>query len=259
MNLAELSLAQYQIVSNMLSLAVAAMLASFVFFTSSRSQLSPSYRPAMVMSSLVVAIAGYHYFRIFNSWHDAFQLSGSSYKPTGQPFNDAYRYVDWFLTVPLLCAELVAVMNLKTGVRGPLMAKLVVAAALMIALGYPGEITTDASTRTIFGILSTIPFLYILYALWVELTRAAANESAEVKVLLRNTRLLLIGTWGFYPIAYLMPLFGISGGASLVALQVGYSFADIAAKCGYGVMIYAIARAKMQAAGETEAAALKLA
>jgi bacteriorhodopsin len=251
MSLTELTSGQYQLVYNMLSLAIAAMLASFIFFVQARSQLSPTYRPAMVMSSLVVAIAGYHYFRIFNSWHEAFALSGGSYKPTGMPFNDAYRYVDWFLTVPLLCAELVAVMNLKSGTRGPLMAKLVIAAALMIGLGYPGEVSSDSGTRILFGGLSTIPFVYILYALWGELSKAAANESEEVKILLRNTRLLLLGTWGFYPIAYLMPQFGVSGGAAIVNLQIGYSFADIAAKCGYGVMIYAIARAKMNAAGET--------
>jgi bacteriorhodopsin len=251
MNLVPLTLGQYQLVYNVLSLAVAAMLASFVFFSMARSQLSPRFRPAMIMSSLVVAIAGYHYFRIFNSWHDAFRLENGTYVLTGLPFNDAYRYVDWFLTVPLLCAELVSVMNLKPGVRGPLMGKLVVAAALMIGLGYPGEIATDTTTRTIWAVLSTIPFVYILFLLWGELSKAAKNESPAVKTLLMNTRLLLLATWGFYPIAYAMPQLGIGGPNAVVGLQLGYSIADIAAKCGYGVMIYALARAKMDAAGET--------
>ena len=37
--------------------------------------------------------------------------------------------------------------------------------------------------------------------------------------------------------------------SATVALQVGYSIADILAKCGYGFMIYAIAQAKMEAEG----------
>jgi len=260
MQLVELSVGQYQIVYNVFSLAVAAMLASFVFFVLARQQLSVSYRPAMVMCSLVVVIAGYHYLRIFNNWNDAFHLEGGAYRPTGLPFNDGYRYVDWLLTVPLLCAELVAVMNLKAGVRGPLMGKLVIAAALMIALGYPGEIAGTVATRAVWGALSTIPFIYIIYVLWGELSKAAATESAEVKVLFRNIKLLLIGTWGFYPVVYLLPMMGITGGASLVGVQFGYSVADITAKCGYGVMIYAIARAKMNAAGETaETAAVRAA
>ena len=258
MNIVELSMGQYQLVYNVMSLAIAAMLASFVFFVMAREQLSPSFRPAMVMSSLVVLIAGYHYFRILNSWHDAFHLDNGMFRSSGIPFNDAYRYVDWFLTVPLLCAELVVVMNLKTGVRGRMMAKLMVAAALMIGLGYPGEISDNLMTRAVWGAASSVPFAYILYVLWVELAKASQDEPRHVKVLLRNTRLLLLGTWGFYPIAYLLPQLGLSGKTSLIGVQVGYSLADITAKCAFGVMIYAIARAKMAAAGEVPVGAPNL-
>lgn len=250
-----LSFGQYELVYNMLSLAIAAMLGSFVFFTVSRGQLSPKYRPALVMSSIVVAIAGYHYFRIFNSWHDAYVLRDGAYFATGVPFNDAYRYVDWLLTVPLLVAELVAVLALDKSIRGSLMARLVIASAAMIALGYPGEVATTNSGRLLWGTLSTVPFCYILFVLWTELAKASAKNDPQVRVLLRNTQLLLIGTWGFYPIAYLMPVMGIGGANAKVALQVGYSLADIAAKCGYGIMIYQIARAKMAAEGEEPVAA----
>jgi bacteriorhodopsin len=252
----ELSPGQFSLVYNMLSLAIAAMLGSFAFFVMARSQVSMRFRPALVMSSLVVGIAGYHYWRIFGSWDAAYALneSGTAYVATGKPFNDAYRYVDWLLTVPLLVAELVAVMTLPAGTRGGMMGKLIIASALMIALGYPGEVTTDATAALIWGTLSSVPFAYILYVLWGELSKASAGESGEVKVLLRNTKLLLLGTWGFYPITYILGIeeLGLIGGASaMVALQVGYSIADIAAKCGYGLMIYAIAEARMAAEGET--------
>jgi bacteriorhodopsin len=250
----ELTIGQFQLVYNVLSLSVAAMLGSFAFFVMARGQLAPKYRPALIMSALVVGIAGYHYLRIFSSWEGAYELSAATgtYIASGKPFNDAYRYVDWLLTVPLLVAELVAVLALAPRLRNGLMAKLVIASTAMIALGYPGEITDDNTTRIVWGLLSTIPFVYIVYVLWMELGRAAAQNSDKTRVLLRNTQLLLLGTWGFYPIAYMMPLFGISGAGAEVALQVGYSVADIAAKCGYGLMIYAIARSKMEAEGLTE-------
>jgi len=251
----EISAGQFQLVYNMLSLAIAAMVASFAFFVMARQQLTAKYRPAMVMSSLVVLIAAYHYWRIFNSWDAAYSLSSTgAYTASGKPFNDAYRYVDWLLTVPLLVAELVAVLALKKGHRGPLMTKLVIASALMIILGYPGELSADTGTRIAWGLASTVPFLYILWVLYSELGKAAADNSGETKVLLRNTQLLLLGTWGFYPIAYLLPVLGISGASSVVAVQIGYSISDIAAKCGYGIMIYAIARAKMSAEGVEEVA-----
>lgn len=248
MTLAELTAGEFSLVYNMLSLAIAAMIGSFAFFVMARQQLSPKYRPAMIMSSLVVGIAGYHYWRIFNSWEAAYHLSeAGTYVASGEPFNDAYRYVDWLLTVPLLCAELVAVLALAKAKRSSMMWRLIIASALMIGLGYPGELEMDTTTRAIWGTLSTIPFCYILYVLWVELSKATESSSNEVKTLLRNTKLLLLATWGFYPIAYMMPMAGVSGATALVSLQVGYSIADIAAKCGYGFMIYNIARAKMAA------------
>ena len=252
MTLPELTHGQFDLVYNMLSLAIAAMLASFAFFVMARQQLTAKYRPAMVMSSLVVGIAAYHYWRIFNSWEAAYEIgTAGTYVVTGERFNDAYRYVDWLLTVPLLVAELVAVLALPKGRRNSLMWRLIVASALMIGLGYPGEITTDIPARVGWAVASTVPFCYILFVLWGELSKAAEDNSAEVKVLLRNTRLLLIGTWGFYPLAYAMPMLGIGGATAIVGLQVGYSIADIAAKCGYGIMIYHIARAKMAAEGAT--------
>ena len=249
-----LSVAQFSLVYNMLSLAIAAMIGSFAFFVMARQQLSPKYRPAMIMSSLVVGIAGYHYWRIFNSWEAAYVLSeAGTYVASGEPFNDAYRYVDWLLTVPLLVAELVAVLVLPKKQRSSLMWRLIFASALMIGLGYPGEISADATTRVIWAVASTVPFLYILYVLWVELTKASATNGPEVQELMRNTKLLLLATWGFYPIAYAMPLLGVSGATAVVSLQVGYSVADILAKCGYGFMIYNIARAKMAAEGVDDA------
>ena len=249
MNLPDLSLGEFELVYNMLSLAIAAMFGSFVFFTVAQKQLTHKYRPALIMSSLVVFIAGYHYWRIFNSWEAAYTLVEGVYKPSGKPFNDAYRYVDWLLTVPLLVAELVAVLALSRAVRGPMMTKLIIASVLMIGTGYPGEISADTTVRGVWGAVSTVPFLYILYVLWVELNNATEGAAPRVKKLLGDTKLLLLATWGFYPIAYLMPQLGVEAGSATVSLQVGYSIADILAKCGYGFMIYAIAQAKMEAEG----------
>jgi len=254
----QLSTGQFSLVYNLLSFTFAAMLASFIFFVLSRDQVAPQYRGAMVMASLVVAIAGYHYFRIFDSWNSAYTIMNNMYVSTGKPFNDAYRYVDWFLTVPLLIAELIAVMSVAQAKRGGLTGRLIIAAALMIALGYPGEIATDNATRAIFGTLSSLPFLYIVYELFGGLAPVIAAETGQAKVLLRNIRFLLIGTWGFYPIVYMIPLLSTSKDATAtVAVQVGYCVADVLAKCGYGIMIYAIARAKSanEATATTVAAA----
>lgn len=81
MDLPILSVTQYSLVFNALSLTIAAMGGSFVFFVLSRSQVAKKYRPALLISAVVVAIAGYHYFRISGSWPGAYALSGGVYSP----------------------------------------------------------------------------------------------------------------------------------------------------------------------------------
>ena len=241
-----LTLSQYQLVYNSISFAIAAMGGAFVFFVLSRPDVDAKYRHAITMSALVCFIAGYHYLRIFESWKAAFALECGMFAPTGKPFNDAYRYIDWLLTVPLLLAEYVALLALDRAKAEGLSFRLIVAAVIMIGTGYVGEVATDG-TRAIWGAVSTVPFLYILWVLWGEIGEAMGKESAYVQILMRNTRLLLLATWGFYPITYMLPLFGIAVGSAVVVLQLGYSLADVLAKAGYGLMIYRIAKAKSDA------------
>ena len=51
---------------------------------------------------------------------------------TGAPFNDAYRYVDWLLTVPLLLIELILVMGLPAEETASKAWSLGVASAMMV-------------------------------------------------------------------------------------------------------------------------------
>lgn len=245
----ELTQAQFDTVYNLLSLVIAAQLFGAIFLFAAQPRVLPRYRQALVMSGIVCGIAAYHYFRIFESFKGAFVTDAAGGRGTyvqapGQSFNEGYRYVDWLLTVPLLLAELIVVLALARKLRNSLLYRLIPASALMIALGYPGEISADDLTRNVFGLLSTVPFLYILYVLFVELTRSLDRQPAAVRTTVSRMRILLFATWGVYPIAYLTPLLGIDGAAAWVVKQGGYSVADILAKVLYGLLIYKIARLK---------------
>jgi bacteriorhodopsin len=239
-----LSSSQFNLVYNGFSFAIATMFASALFFLNARAQVGQKYRLALLVSAIVVSIAGYHYFRIFNSWDAAYTLQNGVYVLTGEPFNDAYRYVDWLLTVPLLLVEAVAVLALPVKEAKPLLIKLAAASVVMIATGYPGEISSDLVTRIIWGTVSTIPFAYILYVLWVELSKSLVRQPQAVQSLVRNMRLLLLLSWGVYPIAYLLPMLGITGTAATVGVQIGYTIADVLAKPVFGLLVFAIAVAK---------------
>ncbi len=251
-----LSNAQFQTVYNVFSFALASMLFTSLFLLVSQGRVLPRYRQAIVVSATVCGIAAYHYIRIFNSFNEAFvpAAAGGDYTLTPFGFNEGYRYVDWLLTVPLLLLETVAVLALPKATRSALLTKLIPASALMIILGYPGEIAADTAPKMIWGALSTIPFLFILYVLFVELTKSLGRQPADVSATVGRLRLLLIATWGVYPISFLFPVFGLDGASAFVARQVGYSIADVLAKCLYGLVIYKIARMKSAADDPTFAA-----
>lgn len=251
----ELDYSQYQTVYNVLSFALASMIATVVFLLAIQGRVLPRYRQAIVVSAIVCFIAAYHYLRIINSFSEAYVATDAGSPAAamnasvfvlvdGPGFNEGYRYVDWLLTVPLLLFETVAVLALAPQIRKSLLLKLIPASALMIALGYPGEIATDTASKAIWGALSTIPFLFILYVLWVELSKAMKTQPDQVRKDLNGLRLLLLATWGVYPIAYMFPMFGLEGADAFVARQVGYSIADVLAKCLFGLLIYKIAREK---------------
>jgi bacteriorhodopsin len=232
---------QFNLVYNALSFVIAAMGASFVFFLLARNMISVKNQPALILTTLVVLIAGYHYVRIFNSWNDSFHYVGGSYLQSGPPFNEGYRYVDWLLTVPLLLSELILVLRLEAKMARSLMVRLSVASLLMIGLGYPGELAPSHSTaRLVWGGLSTVFFAYILYVLFVELTRSVGGQPPRVRRLVSGMRYLLLFTWLVYPIAFVLPRLISNPASALVARQVGYSIADVLAKPLFGLFAVAI-------------------
>ena len=240
---------QWNLVYNTFSFGLISMLACTVYTLVAQARVLPKYRNALVMSSMVTFIAGYHYWRIFNSFSES--SDGLKVDLSGEPgsFNEAYRYVDWLLTVPLLLVEVIAVLALAKAASKSLIMRLVPASAAMIALGYPGEISTDQGEQIMYGVLSTLPFIYILYVLFVELGKSLERQPAGVAETVGRLRLLLIATWGVYPIAYIFNIVGDASASSFVTVQVGYTIADVLAKCVFGLTILKIARMKSMAEG----------
>jgi len=223
------------------------MAATTLFLWLMRSTVAPAYQMAITISGLVTAIAAYHYFQIMLSWDGAATVTTGEVVATGEGFNRAYRYVDWLLTVPLLLVELILVMKLSNSETVSRSVKLGGAAALMIILGYPGEVSDEVGTRAIFWILSMIPFLYIVRELVVGLKESISQQPEEVKGLINAAAILVVASWAFYPIVYLLPLVGVTGGAAIVAVEIGYTIADIVAKAVFGILILTIAIRKSKA------------
>jgi bacteriorhodopsin len=238
----------HNIVYNMLSLGIASMLFTSIFLWFARDRVLPKYRMAVMVSATVTSIAAYHYFRMFDSFNESYGAADATVQSAFEGYNVGYRYVDWFLTVPLLLVELVAVMGLARAVQSSLLKRLVPAAAAMILLGYPGDMHTQlfGLSNSMWGLLSTIPFLYIMYVLFVEISKSLAAQSPKVQGLLKTARTLLVATWGVYPITFILAMndVGAPSFEAVVSREVGYTIADILAKCAFGLIIFVIARVK---------------
>lgn len=219
------------LIYNALSFGTAVMLGAFVYFLTQIKNVAKQYQNGIAVSAIVVGIAGYHYFQMWSTWGKG-------------EVNEGYRYADWLITVPLLVVELLIVLGVTAERRKKLLTTLVPASALMIALGYPGEVSLVENTKWLYWVLAMIPFAYILFTLNGELKAAKARETGAIsKSITSATRILLV-TWLVYPVAYLIPvIFTVSDGAE-AGRQVAYTIADITSKALYGLMILSIAKAR---------------
>ena len=159
----------FQTVYNTLSFSLASMMATTMYLWFRSFAVKDKYQSAVLISGLVTFIAAYHYIRIFNSWVESYEYQAGTPdkygalfieapKLTGVPFNDAYRYMDWLLTVPLLLIEILLVMKLPDDVFSAKAKTLGLGSALMIISGYYGElvVTGDLTPRWICWAISML-------------------------------------------------------------------------------------------------------
>merc|ERR1712023_586098 len=218
---------QYQAVYNCLSFALASMMATTMYLWFRSTAVTDKYKSALVISGLMTYI-------------EAPAL-------TGVPFNDAYRYMDWLLTVPLLLIEILLVMKLDDQTFSSKAWTLGLGSALMIVSGYYGElvVTGDLTPRWMCWFVSMGFFLYIVYELLVGLS-AATNAEADpvIRSKIQSAQVMTVISWCTYPIVYLFPMLGINAAHAVVGIQIGYCASDIISKCGVGLVIYQISYAK---------------
>ena len=229
-------------------------MASTIFFWLRLGSIAERYKSALVITGMVTFIAAYHYYRIFNSWVASYQYGKPSDDHmvadptlTGIPFNDAYRYMDWLLTVPLLLIEIIFCCNLSPDETAKKAWALGVSSGLMIILGYPGEliIEGDLGVRFMFWFAAMIPFLYVVYTLLVGLKEAIASEgNPKVASMLTQVCYATVISWCTYPVVYLFPMIGFGGPQAVIAIQLGYCVSDIISKCGVGFAIDTVTDAK---------------
>lgn len=240
---------QWDLVLASFVLAAFALIATFVYLISSRSDLSARYRPSGGAGAIVTLVAFLAYVLLIIAWIVGFTFdpATSSYAASDSAlqFRNSFRYVDWAVTVPLLTVELVVVSNL-VGRRARNTRGVLIALSFgMVATGFLGADTFDSTTgRLVWGLISTVIFVP-LYVLVLRTAFRSAKELGEPAASpLRSAALMLAWTWGVYPLAYCVPFFFADSANWAVGRQLAFTFADIAAKVGFGFFIHAVAKAR---------------
>ena len=212
-----------------------AMLAASVFFFVERNSVDPKWRMSLLVSGLITGIAAVHYYYM----RDYNLVTGDS--PT------FFRYVDWILTVPLMCVEFYLLTKLA-GAKKSLLWKLIFASTWMLVCGYIGEAFNpeggSTSHSVMWGVLSTLGYLYILHSVWLgEVSQLADSSGSEVvKKGVRYLAWFVLVGWAIYPVGYMcMPGGWLSGVMSPENIDVWYNLADAINKIGFGLVVYTIA------------------
>lgn len=140
------------------------------------------------------------------------------------------RYIDWFVTTPLLLTDLL----LTAGVPWPTLLITVLADEIMIVAGLVGALT-QTSYKWGYWTFGMAAFFFIVYELVFDARRHANALGGSVQSTFRNCGVLTIFLWFLYPIAW-----GLSEGGNVIhpdSEAIFYGILDILAKPGFGFLL----------------------
>ena len=204
------------------------MFAASVFFFLERSNVDGKWKTSLLVSGLITMIASVHYFYMRD-----YYLASDGQSPI------EFRYIDWTLTVPLMCVEFYLLLR-PYGAKIMTMWLLILASVEMLVTGYIGE-ALDPENTILWGVLSTLGYLYIVYEATAGSIKKLADSSdnpnvAQAVRLLRN--FVIVG-WAIYPIGYMTMEGNLLAG--MFNLDLIYNIGDAVNKIGFGLVVYSVA------------------
>jgi sensory rhodopsin len=214
-----------------------AMMAASVFLLFEINNTSKKWRTSVLVSGLITFIAAVHYY-----YMRGYNLSTGE-SPT------FFRYVDWILTVPLMCVEFYLITK-KAGAKIQLLWKLIFASLIMLVTGYFGE-TIDRGNSVLWGVISGAAYFYIVYLIWCgEVAKLSQTAGVQVAKATRILAWFVLVGWAIYPLGYILGTPGGLFGVQLVsdqaaashAMDIVYNVADAINKIGFGLVIYNLSR-----------------
>jgi sensory rhodopsin len=212
-----------------------AMMAASVFFFFELNNTSQKWRTSVLVSGIITFIAAVHYY----------YMRGYNLETGESP--TFFRYVDWLLTVPLMCVEFYLITK-KAGAKQSLLWKLIFASLVMLVTGYWGEAVVP-NQAAFWGLLSGLAYFWIVWAVWKgEVAKLSKASSPAVQKAINSLLLFVVIGWGIYPLGYLVGTaegqwYAFFGNLNL-NMDIIYNIGDAVNKIGFGLVIYALSRSE---------------
>ena len=216
-------------------LGAMAMTAAAAFFFLSIPLVDGKWKNSILVSGLICGIAAVHYYYMKDA-----ALSGG--------VTTEIRYIDWILTVPLMCVEFYLILKVA-GATTKHLSYLIWLSLGMLVTGYFGEVGAAGISAQLWGFLSGACYFAIAYMIYFgELGKLAKSAGGAVEKAHKGLTLFVLIGWAIYPIGYMI---GTGDGqwysfmqAISIDMDVVYNIGDAINKIGFGLVIYNLAVSK---------------
>jgi sensory rhodopsin len=211
------------VASGTFSLLLVATLAATVLLLLGTGWVSKKWKLPVALAGLVTLVSALHYFEAGQLWQSTGQMPA------------IYRYIAWFVTMPLQVATLYFFINAMASLSTWLFWRLLVVSVVMVLARYLGE--TNLMYPTLGFLIGLVAWLYILGEVFFGRMGEVSAKSANLSVHRGYFWLRLIVTvgWAVYPLCYFIA--GFAGGVADDKLNIVYNLADLVNQIAFGFTV----------------------
>ena len=214
-------------------LSTLAMFAAGFFFLFERAAMSERWKTSLLVAAMIPLVAGTNYAFMSGVWL-------TSYVSPAE-----FRYLDWFVTVPLICLQFYLLLDASGAKPGRgMLWRLVLASLWMLLAGYVGE-AVQPDQSILWGALSSAGYAVVLFEISfgeVNLLSGRTEEPKAKRTFDLLFKFILLG-WGIYPLGYMTnPGNLLFPWRHILNLDVIYNLGDAVNKIGFGLVVWNLAK-----------------
>ena len=220
-------LAASDIASGSFALILIAMIAATVLLIMGTGWVSRRWKLPVALSAMVTLATALHYLPSYEVWVATGKMTA------------IYRYIGWFVTVPLQIVTMYFFIRAVRPLSVALFWRLLVAAIILVLARYMGE--AGYMYPTLGFLIGIAMWLYVLGEFYFG--RMSDYHGKQTSPVVRRgyfwLRLILTIGWAIYPLCYFIVSF--AGGVDMGQLSVVYNLADFINQIAFGLAILTVA------------------